>query len=109
MSLFKSLAKRAPDVDFVEYVLPEFWVGPLLYDDYSGLEDDEVRAVLHFLDDVRAEHGISVCVAVADQDSAGDVGFITHHDARPYGILACNCLIFTFESMPELIKREVLA
>lgn len=105
MGLFK--ANPTPHIDYVEYTLPEFWVGPILYDDYSGLEDDEVRAVLHFLDDVRSEHGVAVCVDVAEQDSAGDVGFLTHHDARPYGILACNCLIFTFESMPALLNKEV--
>lgn len=94
-----------PEIAFVEYVLPEYWACPLLYDDYSGLEDDDVRAILHFLDDVRAEHGVARCVNVAAQDSAGDVGFITHHDARPYHILACNCLVFTFESMPQLVKQ----
>lgn len=67
--------------------LPEHWACPLLYGDVSGLDDQEEAALDSFL----ADHPN---LFLADVDDAPK--FCHRHDATPYGVLACQCYLFTF-------------
>ena len=67
--------------------LPEHWACPLLYGDVSGLDDQEEAALDAFL----ADHP-NLFLADVDDESQ----FCRRHDATHYGVLACQCHLFTF-------------
>jgi hypothetical protein len=75
----------------VQYTLPTFWISPLVYDDFSGFDDADQAALDAFTADMVKNHGSCHCGDVAD-----DEGFMTYHDAQPYGVLACDAATFTF-------------
>lgn len=70
----------------VEFLLPEYWATALMYGDTSGLEDDELTQLEHWI----TENPNLSCVDIAD-----DAGFYRFHDADHY-VLPTNCCTFTF-------------
>ena len=73
----------------IDYTLPEFWACYLINGDDSGLSNNDVRQIDQFM----ANEGLGHPLCCSDDN--GD--FRTYHDARPYGVLACDCLTYTFE------------
>lgn len=73
--------------------LPTFWASPLINGDYSSLSDDDETAINAFIDDMVADYGQCWCLTCSDDES----DFRTYHDAKAYGVLACNVLTFTFD------------
>ena len=85
------------------YVLPSHWMSAVVNDDYSGIEDAEVSIIQAFLNDL----GPLFCfVAPCD----GESYFTRCHDAREYGIQACECaevdIAFEAESEPDYDKDD---
>lgn len=73
----------------ITYTLPEFWASALINDDATGLSDEEHEQLNEWL----LAYAPGFCVSVSD-----DREFTRWHDARDYGVLACDCLEFTFQS-----------
>lgn len=85
-------------METIEYILPSHFACPLINSDFSGLSNKEEKALDRFIADCQKEHGdLFYCIDVAEEGSDGDMGFMTHHDLQPYGILSCDCLTFTFQ------------
>lgn len=78
---------------FETFYLPAHWAAPLINDDHTGLDDDELGAVAKFSDDVRRMFGRCHCVTVRSQNN-----FTKWHDAAKYGVLACNVDEFYFDT-----------
>jgi len=72
---------------FAEYTLPAFWASALINGDYTGLSNDDEKALTAWLE---AENP-GVCVTCSDSEE-----FCWRHDASDFA-LACDCLIFTFQ------------
>ena len=75
------------------YDLPESWASYLINGDPTSfsLNDDggdaEIATIDRLLDDV----GLGGPVSCSDQPE-----FLKYHDAHAYGVLAADCLTFTF-------------
>lgn len=76
------------------YDLPSHWASYLINGDATGfsLNDDggdaEIALIDQFVEEIEAEGALVDC----SQESF----FSKYHDAEPYGVLACDCLTFTF-------------
>jgi hypothetical protein len=74
------------------YTLPAHWASVLINNDYTGVSDEDEQEIDNFID---GEFGESlfctVCITNEDEPS-----FCKYHDAQPYGVLACDCLDYTF-------------
>ena len=77
----------------IKYDLPAHWAAALINGDDSGLDEDDVEALEAFTADMVAEYG--QCWAI---DCNGEPSFTAYHDAKPYGVLACETLTFTFDT-----------
>jgi hypothetical protein len=76
------------------YTLPAYWAGALFNGDLSGLEESEEEALMLLIVGEQLPDPIGI---VGDNDEYGPESFFcTYHDARPYGVLACDCLEFIF-------------
>ena len=75
---------------FETYTLPEYWASALINGDESGLSDSESKELNQWLDDTKPGYCVSV---------DGESFFTQYHDAP--GVLACNCLKFTFQTVGE--------
>jgi hypothetical protein len=74
------------------YLLPSHWASALVNGDVTGYEEDDLNAIILFTDAMVRCHGRCWCVNVDEEES-----FTHYHDARRYGVLACNCTEFTFD------------
>lgn len=78
-------------VETIQYTLPTYWASALINGDESGLEQEDQDALGAFIQHMLQEHGQCHCV-----DCTEEPEFTRYHDARPYGVLACDCLEYTF-------------
>jgi hypothetical protein len=69
------------------YTLPAHWAPALVNGDFTGMEEDDEEALMRVI----AGENLPDPVSVSDSSE-----FLTYHDARPYGVLACDCLEYTF-------------
>ena len=76
--------------------LPEFWAVALLNDDTSHFNYADEKAFQAFAFAMTTEHGSCWPIDCTDQAS-----FMTYHDARRFGVLACDTLTFTFDITPR--------
>lgn len=74
------------------YTLPDFWASALINDDATGLSDAEHEQLNEWLLDYKPGH----CIAVSD-----DPEFCHRHDATDAGVLACDCLTYTFQQLNQ--------
>jgi len=74
------------------YTLPAHWASVLINLDYSGLSDEEENQLDSFIDSEFGEH--LFCTVNVSEDA--EPAFCKYHDAQLYGVLACDCLEFTF-------------
>ena len=70
-----------------KYLLPEHWATALFYGDTSSFNKDEKKAYDSFV----LGENLPDPLSVTDEPE-----FTEDHDAQPYGVLACNCLTYTF-------------
>jgi hypothetical protein len=74
------------------YCLPAHWAPALFNDDASGLDDQDAAA----LENLLREEGLAAPLSIVGDDQGQDPFFKTYHDARPYGVLACDCFDYVF-------------
>jgi hypothetical protein len=76
------------------YTLPAYWASALFNGDLSGLEESDEESLMNLIAGEQLPDPIGI---VGDNDEYGPESFFcTYHDARPYGVLACDCLEFIF-------------
>ena len=80
-------------LDLQPYVIPSQWICALVNDDFTGLDEKEDAIVRQFITDL----GKRYLFTVPDDDSY----FTRCHDARQYGILACDCVAAQIAFSPE--------
>ena len=78
-------------IQTVTFTLPEYWASALINGDDTGDSDADTAAINEWL----ADHPNHCCLDVAD-----DASFTASHDARAYGVLACDAATFTFQVLP---------
>ena len=69
------------------YKLPAHWAVALFYGDHSGLEEQDEEQLMRVI----AGEDLPDPIDCSDEPE-----FLKYHDAQPYGVLACDCLTFTF-------------
>ena len=74
-------------MELTTYWLPAHWASALINGDFTGLEEDDEEALMRVI----AGEDLPDPVTVGDE-----VSFRKYHDAHPYGVLACDCLEYTF-------------
>lgn len=74
-------------MDTQTYWLPAHWASALINGDTTGLDDADEN----ILDWVMTAEGLPAPIACGEE-----VSFLKYHDAQPYGVLACDCLEYTF-------------
>jgi len=81
-----------PELQTTVYTLPAHWASILINHDYTGTTDEEEQEISNFID---GEFGESLfCTVCLTNDNEPE--FRKYHDAQPYGVLACDCLDYTF-------------
>ena len=73
-------------LETITRTLPAHWASYLINGDASGLTDDEELIIDAYM------HSESLPAPVQCEPT----GFCWRHDASGYGVLACECEIFTF-------------
>ena len=71
--------------------LPDHWATALFYDDTSGFEHEDEMQFQEFCQWALKNYGTSEPV---DMEEEGH--FMTYHDAKQFGVLACNVHRYTF-------------
>ena len=74
-------------MDTQTYWLPAHWASALINGDTTGLEDDDEK----MLDLVIKAEELPSPIGCGEEAE-----FRKYHDAQPYGVLACDCLEYTF-------------
>lgn len=76
-----------------DYMLPAHWASYLINGDASSfsLDEDEGKKELAIIDQIIKNIDAGDPVNCSDEPV-----FMTYHDARPYGVLAADCLMYTF-------------
>lgn len=74
-------------MDTITYTLPAHWASALINADFTGLDEADADQ----LDALHSGEQLGHCLSCSDEPF-----FCTYHDARSYGVLACDCLEFTF-------------
>ena len=70
-----------------EYILPEHWATALFYGDTDHFDEQEEETFQRFI----LGENLPDPLSVSDEPE-----FRKYHDAKPYGVLACDCLTYTF-------------
>ena len=79
-------------LESITYQLPSHWAGYLINGDatcFDAWDDGEVEQVI--IDELIADIDLGGPVDVSE-----DSDFMTYHDARPYGVGASDCSLYTF-------------
>ena len=79
-------------IEIETFTLPVHWAAALINDDASNLDDKEERQLEAFIQWMIREYGRCWPVSVEDDES-----FTEWHDARRFGVLACDCATFSFD------------
>jgi hypothetical protein len=74
-------------METLTYKLPAHWASALINGDYSGLEEQDEEQLMRVIAGENLPDPI---------DCSDEPEFLKYHDAQPYGVLACDCLTFTF-------------
>ena len=76
----------------VTLTLPQHWMAALINSDLSGYDDEEIDQLELFTDFMLKTYGNAIPL---DYDTDSD-NFMTWHDAREFGVLACDVYEVTF-------------
>lgn len=74
-------------IEITELILPAFWASALINADLSGFSDEEESQLNQVLENYLPGY----CVACSEESE-----FRWRHDATSVGVLACDCLTYTF-------------
>jgi hypothetical protein len=83
---------KEPTMNIEYFDLPEFWLSALINSDESGLSDEDSKALNEWLDGHLKTYTTMHALTTTE-----DVGFLTYHDARSVGVLACDCVRVAFD------------
>ena len=89
---------RIEEVNTIEMTLPVHWLSALINSDETGYEDDELKRMELFTQHMLKNYGNAIPLAY-DLESEN---FTPYHDARVFGVLACNVCTVTF----PITKKE---
>jgi len=78
-------------METVTLELPNFWATALFYDDTSSFEYEDEKPFQEFCQWMLKNYGTSEPV-----DMVEDGHFMTYHDAKQFGVLACDVHKYTF-------------
>ena len=78
------------------FTLPAYWASALINDDTSGFEYEDEKPFQEFCAYMLSAHGNNWPL-----DCSEDAQFMAYHDARRFGVLACDVLDFTFDVTPR--------
>lgn len=84
---YTELRSSTTETETTTYTLPAHWAPALINGDFSGMEEDDEEALMR----VVAGENLPDPLSVSDEPE-----FVKYHDAQPYGVLACDCLTYTF-------------
>ena len=71
--------------------LPDFWGNPLVNGDYSGLEEEDIKSLNDFIDYWSNDLDFSYVNVPSDENAYIESHFMIYHDAKNFGVLACDC------------------
>ena len=72
-----------------EFTLPTHWAPCLINGDDTGYDDDELDQICQVMNHLYSDYG-------TPSDISEDAGFLKYHDAEAFGVLACDCSVYTF-------------
>ena len=75
----------------LEIHLPNHWLTAIFNDDQSGFTDEEQEQYNAFIKDMNSQY-----CNWHEVDCTDEVNFMKYHDARKYGVLACDVATVTF-------------
>ena len=78
--------------DTVDLVLPQHWLVAFFNDDLSAYDEEEIEQIEHFTHYMQETYGTSIPLSY---DLESD-NFTAWHDARDFGVLACEVYTVTF-------------
>ena len=76
---------------FYSLYLPNFWGSALVNGDYSGLEDEDIKELNLFMEHWQDDLDFGLVDVPADRNAYISSSFMTYHDAKDFGVLACDC------------------
>ena len=78
------------------YTLPAYWATALINDDTSHFKYEDEKPFQAFCAYMLSKHGNNWPL-----DCSKEPQFMTYHDARRFGVLACDVLNYTFDVTPR--------
>ena len=78
-------------MEFHSLHLPNFWGSSLVNNDYSGLELEDESKLNLFIEHWQDDLDFSVVDVPSDENAYIESHFMTYHDAKQFGVLACDC------------------
>ena len=78
-------------MEFHSLHLPDFWGSALVNNDYSGLELEDESKLNLFIEHWQNDLDFSVVDVPSDENACIESHFMTYHDAKDFGVLACDC------------------
>ena len=78
-------------MQFHSFFLPDFWASSLVNNDYSGLELEDESKLNLFIEHWQDDLDFSVVDVPSDENAYIESHFMTYHDAKDFGVLACDC------------------
>ncbi len=84
-------------MDTLELNLPDHWASALINGDTSGMTDEDELHLDCFTEHMAEMYGQCWAMGCTEEHDEESPGFLTYHDAQPFGVLACNCLQYTFD------------
>lgn len=86
---------------FYKLNLPNFFGSALVNGDYSGLEEEDIKALDDLIDYWSNDLDFSVIDVPSDENAYIESHFMTYHDARNFGVLACDCWEYQILIKPQ--------
>ena len=78
-------------MEFYSLHLPDFWGSALVNNDYSGLELEDESKLNLFIEHWQDDLDFSIIDVPSDENAYIESHFMTYHDAKQFGVLACDC------------------
>jgi hypothetical protein len=76
------------------YRLPAHWASAFFNGDLTGLEDEDAATFEALVEGENLPDPLAI--EGDDAEYGPESFFCTYHDARPYGVLACDCYDYVF-------------
>lgn len=79
--------------EFETFWLPEHWAVAFVNDDWTGVDDEEEQQIKQWLEAESDGRAMFYCVGCSEETA-----FMWRHDASSAGVLAADCLEYTFQT-----------